>query len=401
MFIIISTYFFIVLILFWSYCGYIILLFLLSLFTLEKETSPEEVANVRLPPLRVCVPCYNERGTILEKIRNLEETLYPAELLTITFVDGGSSDGTWGVLHELITQRAGWHLVRAPRKGKINQLNHFLAECPEGSLLLFTDADALLRPETMREMVLHLLADPEVGVVGANIFPRDAIALETEFWQDQNILRVLESQIYASSIVVAPCYLFRREVLGRFPDDCVADDIHLAFTAHSQGIRVAFLSTFGGWETRAPQTIRDYISHKFRKGNAFLVELLRFSYQFQRFPALWKVIYATKVLQLLICPWVIPYWLLGTLSLLMGDGARREIAVMGVGFLFVAFLVTSLIMKQKRQETPRMGWPPVLQRHMISGFIINNLIMLLVAVCFPFFSQDSSYRKVGSDGKTD
>ncbi|MBF0424215.1 MAG: glycosyltransferase [Magnetococcales bacterium] len=396
MFIIISTYFFIVLILFWSYCGYIIMLFLFSLFSREKSATATTIADPLWPPLHVCVPCYNEQAVILEKVRNLAETLYPADRLTITFVDGGSDDGTWALLQAAVADRAGWGAIQAPRKGKINQLNYFLAGCPEGSLVLLTDADAILRPETIRDLVAQMLADPEVGVVGANIFPREAIALESEFWQDQNILRLLESQIYASSIVVAPCYLFRREVLRFFPEDCVADDIHLAFTAHSRGMRVAFCSSFGGWETRAPRTIRDYVAHKFRKGNAFLVELLRFSYQFQRFHPLWKVIYATKVLQLLICPWIIPYWLLGTLSLLMGDAARREIAGMGMGFLFGAFLITSFIMKQKRRETPAMGWPSPTQRHMISGFIINNLIMLLVGICFPFFRQDSSYRKVGS-----
>ncbi|MEO5371690.1 MAG: glycosyltransferase [Magnetococcus sp. DMHC-1] len=401
MFIIISSYFFIVLILFWSYCGYIILLFLLAMFTLEKNSSSRKTAAADLPLIRICVPCYNECDLIQAKIDNLEKIAYPAERLTITFVDGGSNDGTLELLQKALPVRQGWFLVRAPRKGKINQLNHFMAGCPDEALLLFTDVDAILHPETVRNLVENLLADPEVGVIGANMFPRDAIALETEFWHDQNILRVLESQVFSASIVVAPCYLFRKSVLGLFPDDCVADDIHLAFSAHSQGVRVEFLASFGGWETRAPRTIRDYIFHKFRKGNAFLVELLRFSYRFQRFPPLWKVIYGTKVLQLLVCPWIIPYWLLSTLSLLMGDGARREIAVLGMGFLFVAFLVTSFIMKQKRRETPKMGWPPLQQRHMISGFVINNLIMLLVAICFPFFSQDSSYRKIGNIRKNE
>jgi cellulose synthase/poly-beta-1,6-N-acetylglucosamine synthase-like glycosyltransferase len=401
MFIIISIYFLFVLILFWSYCGYPLLLWLLSIFdeqaNLLEESDFRILDDKDLPLIHIVVPCYNEKDNIKEKIENLENSDYPKSLFHVTIVDGGSTDGTVDILSKMLAGKKHWSFEKSPKKGKIQQLNHFLAIKKEAELILSTDVDAILEPGCIRSMASQIISDENLGVVGANIRPGETIPVEKVFWRDQNVLRYLENIVFSSSIVVAPCYMFRRQVIERLPDDCVADDIHIAFSAHVVGNRVAYQKNHGGVETRSPQSIREFFLHKFRKGNAYIIELLRFSYRFPYFSPMWKVVYLTKVMQLIICPWILPYWMLATLSLMLGDHVRQEIAIFGVLFLLVSIVVTSRILKSLRKKIAPEAANDEEKRLMLAGFIFNNLILLLIAITFPFYRQDSSYAKIISN----
>ncbi|MBF0471869.1 MAG: glycosyltransferase [Gammaproteobacteria bacterium] len=396
MFIVVSSYFALILILFWSYCGYTLTLYLFTLFNGSKPGSRVVVSDEALEHILVVVPCYNEADHLAAKIENLQALNYPKERLRVLFVDGGSSDGSIAMIRAAVDHHPGWQLEQSPIAAKIDQMNLALTHRHDEPFVLSTDVDAILDSDSLRQMAQLLQQRPDVGVVGANITPGEsALDIERQYWSDQNCIRYLESNAHSSSIVVAPAYLFRAEIFSSFPEDCIADDIYAAFVANARGYRVEYLRTARGRETRVPTNIRDYVTHKFRKGNAYITELLRFSYQFPRFEPLWKVIFFTKFLQVVVCPWVIPYWLLATLSLLLGDETRQEIAIVGLVFLMAGLVITSLLIQRIQGKSSGLDGAGQRKRHMFAAFFLNNMVMLLVGLTFPFYSQSSSYRKIG------
>lgn len=76
-------------------------------------------------------------------------------------------------------------------------------------------------------LVAEFSADDSVWVAGAYCRPANAMDIEKAYWE----FRYMETNAMSSSIVTAPCYAFRRELLTAFPDDTVSDDVYIALLA--------------------------------------------------------------------------------------------------------------------------------------------------------------------------
>jgi len=386
-----SIYFLMLFIIIWSYCGYIILLVIFS--TMNPDVKKEGHVSTELPKIAVIIPYYNEEEFAKQKVNNLKELDYDQDRLEICFINGFSTDNTRNELVNLVGNMPQWHLIESDKKGKINQINCGLSKIGEDvEIIVSTDMDAMLSPDVLLQFVSQFNSDDRIALVGANISPQTSIPMEEHFWQDQNILRIIESTVYTSSIVVAPCYAYRSFLIDRFPQDCIADDIYIAFKANTEGYFTKYVETITGTEIRSPNTSSDFFQHKFRKGNAYLIELFRFFYRLPHMSGWWKVIYLTKLLQLSVIPWVLPFFFLSTISLALSGWGLFQMAFFGIIFLFCSFLITSLIMQKERSkyfDTAKT------KKRMILPFIISNLILIVVGLSYPFYRQTSSYKKIG------
>jgi cellulose synthase/poly-beta-1,6-N-acetylglucosamine synthase-like glycosyltransferase len=386
-----SIYFFMVVLIFWAYCGSIWLLFLFYVLS-PSRCQISGTAEV-FPKMAVLVPCHNEDGLLAQKVQNLKELQYPEDKLLVYFLDGRSTDGTPETLRGLVQGLPHWHVVDTDVSGKITQLNVGLALLPEDvEVVVNTDMDTLLEHDVLVKFAAELESDPRIMVLGANVSPNGCIAIERVYWEGQNTLRILESAVYASSIVVAPCYAFRRELLDSFPDDCVADDIHVAFKANTQGYITRYVTEAKGRETRTPATLESFLNHKFRKGNAFLQELLRFLYMLPSMTSWWKIIYLTKLLQLAVIPWLLPYFILSTLSFLLSGGGLFKVAVFSCSILAVCFVVSSLAVN--RFKKVHFNGSRAAHRGIMVPFLFANLILVLVGLSYPFYRQNSQYERI-------
>jgi len=393
MFISVSTYIFLMFVIFWGYCGFLILLAAAYAVAGRKDAalpSPE-----RLPKMALIVPCYNEADSIGRKIDNTAFLDYPQDKLEVFFLNGLSTDGTSGVISAAIQGRKNWHLVETGKSGKIHQVNHGLALVRERfELITVSDADTLLDGDVLKKLAAEFLSDPKVAVAGANISPSDdTLSIEKSYWLDQNVVRVLESGVYTSSIVVAPCFTFRASFFDGFPEDCVADDIYIAFKANTEGWFSRYVLSARGEETRAPADFSQYFRHKFRKGNAYLAELLRYSYRLPEMSGWWKTIYLTKLFQVAIIPWILPYFGLATVSLFLSGPAFMKVAVFALAFLFVSLVITHITLKNFRVKHMKAKSS---KRATVAFFVINNLIMVLVGLSYPFYRQNSCYSRLSS-----
>jgi cellulose synthase/poly-beta-1,6-N-acetylglucosamine synthase-like glycosyltransferase len=110
----------------------------------------------------VIVPVRDGQPTIADCLDAILATDYPAEHREILVVDNGSSDGTAA----LIRTRPVRYLSE-PKRGVSNARNRGIAEST-GEILAFVDADCLVEPQWLTELV-RPFEDPEVGAVGGNL----------------------------------------------------------------------------------------------------------------------------------------------------------------------------------------------------------------------------------------
>ncbi|RPI50361.1 MAG: glycosyltransferase family 2 protein, partial [Acidobacteria bacterium] len=130
-------------------------------------------------------------------------------------------------------------------------------------------------PDTLERATAAIAVQPGLGVVGVPVRPHAAHPLERLHWRLADWLRARELDCGTASIVTAPCYFARRELLANLPPDTVADDVHVACRAMRDGWRVGLVGA-RATEMRAPRTLGALFRHKFRKADAYLREIFRF-----------------------------------------------------------------------------------------------------------------------------
>ncbi|MBI5233406.1 MAG: glycosyltransferase [Deltaproteobacteria bacterium] len=383
----ISLYFIILFLIWWAYCGYLFAIYLLSLFSDTEQDIDGHEADMTVS---ILVPCYNEENYVKRKVENLKAIAYPKDKLKIYFLDGTSTDSTVSMLRQEIQGCDHMQVIDTGTKGKINQLNQAIHKL-ETDIIMNTDMDAMLNPDVLAMMVKGFCSNPEATLIGACVYPDKSNSLDQQYWETQNWFRIIESRVISSSIVVAPCYAFRRGLITAFPEDCVADDIYISFLNNTMGRKTIYLEGALAYEGRNPAGIDQMITHKFRKANAYITELLRFLYLIPRMEGKWKMIYLTKLLQVVVVPWLFLFFAMGSLSFLLSGPGTVQIVVFSMTFLFVSFLACHFIVKKNVRTMKGNRYK---KRFSASIFMLTNLILILAGITYPFYIQNSNYNKV-------
>jgi cellulose synthase/poly-beta-1,6-N-acetylglucosamine synthase-like glycosyltransferase len=266
----------------------------------EPAAAPPPSPPAVWPSVDVIVPVRNEAEWIEDKLRNVGELRYPANRLRVWIVDGASTDGTAGIVQAETERDPRLSLIRFPVAGKTAQLNAALRRC-EADWVVVTDADARLPAETLELMMAAGEADPRVGVVGAPVDPAGPHALEALHWRLGNHFRAREGRFGCASLVAGPCFAFRRALLDAWPDDVVADDLHVTFFAMATGRRVTFIDV-AVTELRSPPGLGGLFWLKFRRAHAYLREVFRFLGQVPRMRPPARAVFLWRAAHLILLP---------------------------------------------------------------------------------------------------
>jgi hypothetical protein len=266
----------------------------------RRAAPPPPADPASWPRVDVVVPVRDEAGYIAGKIANLRELDYPPELLAFWVVDGSSLDGTPGLAAAAALGDPRFSFLDAGRADKVVQLNFALRRC-RGEWILFTDADARLRPDTLKALLREAGRGTPAGVVGSSVAPIRSHPWEALHWQSADRLRLAEAASGSTSIVTGPCYAMRRDLLASFPDDVVADDVHAALRCAAAGMRAGFLDA-GVVELRSPISIAELVRHKYRKGLAFVGEVFRHLPRAASFPSPFREMFLWRAAGILLAP---------------------------------------------------------------------------------------------------
>jgi glycosyltransferase involved in cell wall biosynthesis len=218
----------------WIYAGYPMLLGVLG----RLRPRPRERTPVRVP-ISAIVAAHNEGSIIASKVENLRSSAYPEQLLEVIVVSDGSDD-----LTVERARNAGAHLViDLPRVGKLRALNAAVDQS-SGDVLVFTDADSELPPETLDELVSNF-ADPHVGGVAANEVHiangHSGVGRgESLYWRYEQKLKALEDSIGSAVSASGRLFAMRRSLYTPSTHAAGADDVVLSTQVISAGRRLAF-----------------------------------------------------------------------------------------------------------------------------------------------------------------
>lgn len=252
------------------------------------------------PVLDVVVAVHDEAALIDGKLANLAALAWPGGELRFWIVDGASRDGTRERVRRFAERDDRFRLLALDVANKTAQLNAALAQT-RAPWVVVTDADARLAPDALPVLIAAGEAEPGIAAVGTAVRPYGAHPLEQLYWRAANALRRAEARRGSSSIVIAGCYAFRRELVPRLPPDVLSDDVHVALRAAAAGRRVAFAEVIVE-ELRAPRTLAELVRHKRRKAHGYLREVLRFLPSVPRMRGTARAVFLWRAAALLVAP---------------------------------------------------------------------------------------------------
>lgn len=193
------------------------------------------------PKISLIITAYDEADCIQQKLENCSSLDYPRDRLEIIVVTDGSRDGTDRLASSHHDARIRV-LHRAERLGKTSALNRGAGQA-KGEILVFSDANNLYRPETLRALAAPFF-DPSVGVVTGRkaIAGSDSDLDRTEglYWRYEARIVFWEGQIGSVTGVAGEVLAVRRDAFVPQAEDVVNDDTMIALAAAADGWRIAY-----------------------------------------------------------------------------------------------------------------------------------------------------------------
>ena len=210
------------------------------------------VAKVPITPeVTILIPAYNEAAYIGLKIENCLALEYPAGQMKIVVAADGSDDET----AEIASRFTGVTVYRQPeRRGKAAAINRVMPFI-ESEIVLFTDANALLNPGSLRALVANF-ADPAVGGVAGE--KRVAGGGEGLYWRYESYLKQNDSAIGSVMGAAGEIFAIRRSAFSATEEDAIIEDFVLSLRLVAAGWRVVYEPEAVAWESAAPSLSDDW-----------------------------------------------------------------------------------------------------------------------------------------------
>ena len=208
--------------------------FLLVTF-LSKPARESRLGTSRstdTPRVAIIVPCWNEETTVAETVESLLALEYPKERLSIILVNDGSTDGTRSVfdrfaLHPQITA------VHKENGGKFTAMNLGIEYAKDAELIGFLDADSLVAPDALREIVAAFKPDTMAMTASMSIHKPHTLLQRMQYaeYMLAIIFRHAFGSINSLYVTPGPFSFYRRSVftaLGGFKHAYLAEDMEMA-----------------------------------------------------------------------------------------------------------------------------------------------------------------------------
>lgn len=228
------------LVLFYTYVGYAMVIYLLS----KLKSSPKQVVSLAdpdLPEVTLLVAAFNEEQCIEEKITNSLGLDYPKDKLSIFFVTDGSTDNTPDIVKK-------FHAVKLfhdfQRKGKIHAVNRVMKYVTT-PIVVFSDANTLLNPPAIRNLVRHYQDEQVGGVAGEKrIYKSEednaSGSGEGFYWKYESFLKEKDAAVYSIVGAAGELFSIRTALYEQPAQDTIIEDFHLSMRICARGYRFMY-----------------------------------------------------------------------------------------------------------------------------------------------------------------
>lgn len=208
------------------------------------------VAAADEPFVSILIPAHNETETLAEAVASLTNLHY--QHYEVVMIDDCSTDATWPLMGQLCQNWAGTldlHRLHLPiNQGKANALNQG-AQIARGDYLVVIDADSLLQPDAITQLMTTLLARPNCGAVTGKPIVRNRSTLlgRLQLLEYVAVIDLIKkAQAYltgnittVSGVIVA----FRREALqavGGWNPAVMTEDIDITWRLYRHHWQTAY-----------------------------------------------------------------------------------------------------------------------------------------------------------------
>ena len=361
-----SFFWLLVLIIIYVYFGYLLLLLILSKL---RPSSPVQKADI-IPTVSLIIAAYNEEQIIDRKIENCLALDYPREKLEIIVASDGSTDRTNKLVEKF--EKKGVKLIALQEnQGKSSVQNKAVAGAG-GDILLFTDADVMLRKNLVKNLMKNL-ADKRVGcVIGKITYANEKSTSVTEgegfYWCYELLLRRKESEV--DNFAIGSGIMALRRTLFEPLEPAVGEDFVLPMKTVMAGFKVVYDS----------EAVTDTIMHQARAVDMLKTKVRVISKDLRglfhcraimnpfRYP-----IYAWGLISHKLLRWLVPYFLIilfGSNLLLLDHPFYR--LVLALQIAFYALAIAGYLWQRK-------GKPPRVLGILFSFCLVNLAALVGVA----------------------
>ena len=250
-----------------QYTGYLAVItlglsFIFSFFDYKKK----RILKKKIP-ISVCIPCYNDGDSIEMTINSLFSS-YPKELIELFVVNDKSKDDSLNKLIALQDKYDFTLINNEVNLGKSESLNQ-ISSYATHNILMFVDADVLLKPENINDMLARLEKDKVAGVsCPYKPYNKGFWALMQEI--EYNMLATIQGayNIFGAMAMRWWCIMIQKEAFekaGKFSLQAITEDMDLAFKLNEIGYKVQ--QSFHRVETVVPGTWKELYKQKLRRNS--------------------------------------------------------------------------------------------------------------------------------------
>jgi cellulose synthase/poly-beta-1,6-N-acetylglucosamine synthase-like glycosyltransferase len=265
-------------IVFYTYIGYGILLFVMVKISRWFKKAPlNTIEWENLPQITLLIAAFNEKDYVAKKVANSLQLHYPKEKLTQMWVTDGSNDGT----PELLKQFPFVKVLHQPaRMGKIAAMNRAM-KLVNTEIVVFSDANTLLGQESI-QIIAQLFANPKTGCVSGE--KRIALsgkmaassAGEGIYWKYESTLKKWDAELNTAVGAAGELFAIRTQLYQEVEADTLLDDFIISLRIAMQGYKIEYNPQAYAMET-ASANVKEELKRKIRIAAGGIQSVVRLS----------------------------------------------------------------------------------------------------------------------------
>lgn len=249
-----SIFWAILILFFYTYFGYPILIYFISLF-IRNKISKKDIE----PGLTFLITAYNEEKRIKEKLVDTLNLDYPNNKLEIIVVSDASDDKTDEIVKEFIDK--GVKLFRVEGRVGKTEVQNQAVKIAQGEIVIFSDATTKYVKSAIRNIVRNY-ADPTVGAVSGRyryINPnKTQVGTGTiAFWDYENFIKSNQTKIKTITGCCGCIYSVRKDLYVALPRDIISDLVE-PLKILEKGYRIVFEPDALAYETTCEKSNEEF-----------------------------------------------------------------------------------------------------------------------------------------------
>jgi cellulose synthase/poly-beta-1,6-N-acetylglucosamine synthase-like glycosyltransferase len=328
---------------FYSYIGYGLVALLLG----KARRLPKQKEPSPIPPVTLVIAAYNEGKILAQKLENTAALQYPTDRLTVLVVDDGSDDNSVAILQQYPGIRLIQHLER---RGKIAALNTAMEQV-QTPIVVFSDANSLLNPESIAMLVRHF-SDEHIGAVAGEKKIAHTSGMgdaEGWYWKYESYMKKLDASLYTVLGATGELFALRTHLFQPISEDVILDDLMLSLQVSLQGYAIAYEP--GAYALESPSnTLADEERRKVRIATGAYQSLRKLSMNSMlKKPVLAFQFFSRRWLRWVLCPFAIVLLLVLNIVLAVySEHAVYDYLLLAQALFYGAALIGWLLIRQNR-----------------------------------------------------